>query len=363
MTDRHTLVLMPPDLLGLIFAFMSPSLHYLLRRVCKHWAQAISAGTKSDPSAYAQAKNLLDWATSHGGLDPGLRLRVAIEGGRLEVVQWARACVKNCMLSPHATAAAASKGHLDVLKWLREEKCPWDTSVYCGAAAGGHLSVLEWLDVQERPPHWHGREMARSVAMSGDIGVLEWLVANYITTALHHSYEIFSVLCKHGHLRAIEWLWVRRLLLDHWDNSLEQWRQSAWYSAIVRPGEYKGTAIVEWMMSVQPHMHIDDQHMLCSIAASTGRIDMLKYLRQRTPPVSCNEETFAALCGAVYFSSEREDDYDLSMLDWLEEQGCPWDESAYSAAAACGNAAALKWLHARRPIGPQDRELFEFGLE
>ena len=40
--------------------------------------------------------------------------------------------------------AAADHGHLDVLKWLRENGCPWDEETCAYAARGGHLEVLKW---------------------------------------------------------------------------------------------------------------------------------------------------------------------------------------------------------------------------
>jgi len=35
-------------------------------------------------------------------------------------------------------------GHLEVLKWARENGCPWDEDTCAGAAEGGHLEVLKW---------------------------------------------------------------------------------------------------------------------------------------------------------------------------------------------------------------------------
>ena len=42
-------------------------------------------------------------------------------------------------------ANAAEGGHLEVLKWLRAEGCPWDARVCANALEGEHLEVLEWL--------------------------------------------------------------------------------------------------------------------------------------------------------------------------------------------------------------------------
>ena len=48
-------------------------------------------------------------------------------------------------------ARAAEGGHLEVLKWLRAEGCPWDAWVCARAACGGHLEVLNWLQAEGCP--------------------------------------------------------------------------------------------------------------------------------------------------------------------------------------------------------------------
>ena len=35
-------------------------------------------------------------------------------------------------------------GHLNVVKWSRENGCPWGVDTSAEAAGGGHLNVLQW---------------------------------------------------------------------------------------------------------------------------------------------------------------------------------------------------------------------------
>ena len=45
-----------------------------------------------------------------------------------------------------ACASAAQNGHLECLKYLREEvKAPWDSGTAAWAAENGHLHILEYL--------------------------------------------------------------------------------------------------------------------------------------------------------------------------------------------------------------------------
>ena len=45
--------------------------------------------------------------------------------------------------------SAALEGNLEVLKWAREQGCPWDEAT-C-AAKGGHFAVLKWAREQGCP--------------------------------------------------------------------------------------------------------------------------------------------------------------------------------------------------------------------
>ena len=67
---------------------------------------------------------------------------------------------------------AARGGHLEVLKWLRENGCPWDAQTCAAAAEGGHLDVLKWLRNQGCP--WDERACAEA-AGKGNLGMLKWL--------------------------------------------------------------------------------------------------------------------------------------------------------------------------------------------
>ena len=72
------------------------------------------------------------------------RLMTAASQGNLEMVKY---CVANeCPIDERACAWAARCGHLEVLKYLREEvKAPWDSDTASWAASNGHLHILEYL--------------------------------------------------------------------------------------------------------------------------------------------------------------------------------------------------------------------------
>ena len=69
--------------------------------------------------------------------------RAALQGN-LEMVKY---CVANeCPIGTYTCACTAQNGHLEVLKYLREEvKATWDSRTASWAAAKGHLHILEYL--------------------------------------------------------------------------------------------------------------------------------------------------------------------------------------------------------------------------
>ncbi len=74
----------------------------------------------------------------------------AAGSGSLGILKWLkkdRCCYLyqiSCM--PMAICDYAAKGgHLDALKWLREEGLPWNRLTCAHAAEGGHLTTLKWL--------------------------------------------------------------------------------------------------------------------------------------------------------------------------------------------------------------------------
>ena len=85
------------------------------------------------------------------------------------MLQWARA--QKCpWLEDDICANAASGGHLEILRWLREVGCRWGATSYF-AAGGGHLAVLKWL--RERNCSWDA-STCRAATVGGHLAVLRW---------------------------------------------------------------------------------------------------------------------------------------------------------------------------------------------
>jgi hypothetical protein len=99
-------------------------------------------------------------------------IRAAAEQGNLEMIKY---CVANkCPIGVFACANAAKNGHLEVLKYLREEvKAPWGWTTAANAAENGHLHILEYL--VERKYDKYNEWACKLAAENGHLDCLKYL--------------------------------------------------------------------------------------------------------------------------------------------------------------------------------------------
>ena len=62
------------------------------------------------------------------------------------MLRWAReVSYPKCLRgTPRHRAAAAEKGHLEVVQWCVRRGCPWDTRTITLARKNGHAHVVAW---------------------------------------------------------------------------------------------------------------------------------------------------------------------------------------------------------------------------
>ena len=78
------------------------------------------------------------------------------------------------------TTAAAYKGRLEALIWMREQDppCPWNADMAAAAAFGGHLDVLKWVRAQDPPCPWNWMTVAAARGDYGQNELLNWALEN-----------------------------------------------------------------------------------------------------------------------------------------------------------------------------------------
>ena len=106
--------------------------------------------------------------------------------------------------------AAARGGHLEELKVLRANGCPWDEQTCSHAAAGGNLVVLQWARANGCPRDEETCSLAAGggifsrlhcVNRSGRFEVLQWLHAN----GCPWNADTCEEAARHGDLEMLQW--------------------------------------------------------------------------------------------------------------------------------------------------------------
>ena len=95
---------------------------------------------------------------------------LAAQSGQLSLLQWLQN-EAGCSFHTRTCAEAADHGHLHVLHWLRERKCPWDEWTCAGAAHNGHLEMLQWA--RSKRCRWDEHTCAYA-AGQGHLALLQW---------------------------------------------------------------------------------------------------------------------------------------------------------------------------------------------
>jgi len=105
---------------------------------------------------------------------------LAASRGHLEILKWA---VENGMTwdnsGSDACRTAASEGHLEILKWLLENGCRsrgWEQTSCNAAAEGGHLKVLTWI-VENNNADYNWSKIAHSALYKDKLNIVKYLVA------------------------------------------------------------------------------------------------------------------------------------------------------------------------------------------
>ena len=122
---------------------------------------------------FVRSVALLRWARENGcPWDVGT-CDAAAAAGNLEVLQWARA--NGCPWNENTCHWAAYNGNLEMLQWAHENDCPWDAETCEFAASGGHLGILKWLRANGCP--WDRETIIRARAI-GHFEMANWARAN-----------------------------------------------------------------------------------------------------------------------------------------------------------------------------------------
>ena len=71
-------------------------------------------------------------------------------GGHLDILKWARE--NGCLWNANTCTWATKYGHFNILKWARTNGCPWNKDTCGFAAKYGHFAMLKWARFSSRTP-------------------------------------------------------------------------------------------------------------------------------------------------------------------------------------------------------------------
>lgn len=228
-------------------------------------ASAVGAGfawcaSWSVHAAVRGKRAILEWA--HGA---GLPLHedtcaACAEGGHFTLLTWARG-EAGCPWGPAGARVcrfAARDGELDVLRWARQDGCPWDASACEAAAESGHLDVLDWA--VSHGCDW-GEDTLSAAAAAGKLNTLKWAVSQPSAPLL--SARVFAAGAQSGSYRVLQWLLDQNCP-----------RNSATFAAAAWMGDID---TLEWLYA---HEFPADETAMQS-ALQTERWEALEWLERR----------------------------------------------------------------------------------
>ncbi|CAL6307785.1 unnamed protein product [Bathycoccus prasinos] len=148
--------------------------------------------------------------------------RVALTN-KLELLKWARE-EKQCEWDSGTITAAAEQGNLEMVKYCVAKKCPINVFACANAAFNGHLEVLKYLREEVKAP-WDSRTAAWA-AENGHLHILEYLVERKFDK---YNEWACTLAAKFGHLDCLKYLhetakapWNSRAVQEaHWNNQTE----------------------------------------------------------------------------------------------------------------------------------------------
>lgn len=103
-------------------------------------------------------------------------INIAAENGHIDILKWLKE--NKCPWTDQVCAYAAANNHLVVLKWLAENNCPWNVWAYAWAAENGHLKVLKFLKEKGCPWSYYSWWISAHSVRVRDPEVLLWLKEN-----------------------------------------------------------------------------------------------------------------------------------------------------------------------------------------
>lgn len=326
------------------------------------------------------------WAIAMGATPNAEWCIVAAEQGDLSVLQWVR--LVGAPWDGGAYWAAARAGHLHVLNFLLEHRCPFENEyedldaqggLDCAlirSATGGHLAASQWL-------HKHGAIPCTFVtacaAGSGQIPLLNWL----FSIDAPFDYEATMEACECEQMEALHWLHAHGVpwnkfafdaaaavgsieLLQFMHANGARWGASP-AAVATRFGNFDtlkylrdtGASLDTSIAEAAHYGHIHILHWLFENGARA--LHLSRHHPHRSYPRAASVEVLEVLHAHGVpldeFCVNAAFDGKLDMLHWLHEHDAPLHPCAVALAAREGHFGVLEWLRVHRASEPDEDDI------
>jgi len=130
-------------------------------------------------------------------------ISIALKHGYKDVIIWA--CNKMVPLCPEYCDMAAISGDLDLLVWIREIGCPWNENVIYSTCKGGNILMLEYIRKQwKKYPDLvlpFNSDMVYLTAEYNHLNLMKYLISD----GCPYDTSIFYYACKNKNYEMIEY--------------------------------------------------------------------------------------------------------------------------------------------------------------
>lgn len=260
-----------------------------------------------------------------GGFSTGRESMItAASRGHLEIVQRLAEIIP-AYLSQLISNLAAKKGHLHILKWIRNERRDVLTSgMFHFIIRSGRTNVVQWAIMQgvSTPPNVHLEAAAR-----GRLEILKMLHKRLFRSVNFKPTLIMKQAIQNAHMDVL--CWSRFLQYD--DREIGLWRAVVSGDLETLQERHNGNGIFRLERHSRRSVH--SAGWICECAALAGRMDVLVWARKNRYPWDTQTFECAAFGGHLH------------VLQYLRQEGCPWDERATASAAFGGHLHVLQWLY------------------
>lgn len=231
-----------------------------------------------------------------------------------EILEYA--AENKCPWHDRTLLEATKQGSLDAVKLAHKLGCPLPASFLVTAARNGHLAMVEWA-CSLAPPHPCNEDVCSAAAEGNHLHVLKWLrmESKKRSRGRRNLRPLKKVPCPWDN-RVIKFAAQRGNLemLKFAHEGGCPWRPTTLVHA-ARGGHLE---ILKYAHKLRVDLDLDwDDASICHMAARKGQLNVLKWLKELTPPCPWD--------GRVCKEAARAKN--LEMLEFAHWKGCPWNRS------------------------------------